>query len=319
MKFNGMKIFSTLTKTKVAPTPSEKKQRSKSVDVTNDSTISLPEIAPQFIPVAMSGQDEEHLVVRDLEPVWSYQDRSKKDKSTRFEEYNQAVLEDSFHKGNPSMTIQDANFQYSYVTIHLTANPKMRRRKSDSYMSEQRRQKQARLSQCHASNELELGVNVHRTIVPVWRFSYGKRWIRFDNTNQVQLELSMNRSEKLNLIDMAFPHNTLSITFKGIPESDVIGTMEIQLAHDDDKDGIDEPESNEAGEQGGEAGDAGEAETPIFADMKNSHKIEWDYDKLMTEKAMPVKKEGGLFEMLLDMSSDSAIHTFLWPQAVDKS
>jgi hypothetical protein len=96
MKFNGMKIFSTLTKTKVAPTPSEKKQRSKSVDVTNDSTISLPEIAPQFIPVAMSGQDEEHLVVRDLEPVWSYQDRSKKDKSTRFEEYNQAVLEDSF-------------------------------------------------------------------------------------------------------------------------------------------------------------------------------------------------------------------------------
>ncbi|GAB5589745.1 hypothetical protein Unana1_04645 [Umbelopsis nana] len=309
MKFSSIKIFTNLAKTKVAPSPSEKKPRSKSVDATDESSISMPEIAPpQFVPVAMPHGDEKHLVVRDLEPVWSYQDPDHKDRTTRFEEYNQAVLEDSLHKGNPSMTIQDANFQYSYVTIYLTANPKMRRRKSDSFMSEQRRRKQARLSQCHAKNKLELGVNVHRTIVPVWRFSYGKRWIRFDNTNQVRLELSMNRSKTLNLIDMAFPHETLCITFKGVPESDVIGTMEIQHAHDE-KDAPDQPEPNEAGQ----------AETPIFADMKNKHKIEWDYDKLVAEKAIPVKKEGGLFEMLLDMSSDSAIHTFLWPQAVEKS
>jgi hypothetical protein len=310
MKFSSIKIFTNLAKTKVAPSPSEKKQRSKSMDVTNESSISMPEIAPpQSVPVTMPHDDEEHLVVRDLEPVWSYQDPDHKDKTTRFEEYNQAVLEDSFHKGNPSMTIQDANFQYSYVTIHLTANPKMSRRKSDSFMSEQRRRKQARLSQCHAKNELKLGVNVHRTIVPVWRFSYGKRWIRFDNTNQVRLELSMNRSKTLNLIDMAFPHDTLCINFKGVPESDVIGTMEIQHAHDE-KEGAEQPEVNETGVP---------PETPIFAGMKNNHKIEWDYHKMVTEKAIPVKKEGGLFEMLLDIGSDSAIHTFLWPQAVDKS
>ncbi|KAJ2964135.1 hypothetical protein NQZ79_g997 [Umbelopsis isabellina] len=310
MKFSTIKMFSNLGKTKVAPVPTEtKQQRSKSVDLGHGSLISMPEIAqPQFVPVAMPHDEEEHLVVRDLEPVWSYQDPDAKGKTMRFEEYNQAILEDSFHKGNESMTIQDANFQYSYVTIHLTCNPKMRRRKSDSFMSEQRRRKQARISQCNSKNELELGVNVHRTIVPVWRFSYGKRWIRFDNTNQVRLELSINRSKTLDLIDMAFPHDTLSLTFKGAPDSDVIGTMEIKRAHD-------EKEVLE-GEEEEEAEGKADGPTPIFANMQATHKLDWNYTH---EMAKPVKKEGGLFEMLLDMSSESTIHTFLWPQAVEQA